>query len=174
MVGFARKIEDCREAAFRLANRRLQPLGHLMAPSASIRDKYTYTKALDAEAMHGGPPFKPPPAALSARNKNELRRRDDGSCEHTVLGTLLGTLAAFFRSFVRKWKENDARRAVFSTVTVHGRDRATTARQDSVRGARWNESWTLSAGASARRSEMGFCEEAQVGARNSSHETGPD
>src|SRR6266516_1597906 len=31
MVGFARKIEDCREAEFRLANRRLQPLGHLTA-----------------------------------------------------------------------------------------------------------------------------------------------
>jgi hypothetical protein len=31
MVGFARKIEDCREAGFRLANRRLQPLGHLTA-----------------------------------------------------------------------------------------------------------------------------------------------
>jgi hypothetical protein len=29
--GFTRKIEDVREADFRLANRRLQPLGHLTA-----------------------------------------------------------------------------------------------------------------------------------------------
>jgi hypothetical protein len=29
--GFTRKIEDVREARFRLANRRLQPLGHLTA-----------------------------------------------------------------------------------------------------------------------------------------------
>src|SRR2546422_7316285 len=29
--GFTRKIEDGREAGFRLANRRLQPLGHLTA-----------------------------------------------------------------------------------------------------------------------------------------------
>jgi hypothetical protein len=29
MVGFVRKIEDVREAEIRLANRRLQPLGHL-------------------------------------------------------------------------------------------------------------------------------------------------
>ena len=30
-VGFVRRIDDCREAAVRLANRRLQPLGHLTA-----------------------------------------------------------------------------------------------------------------------------------------------
>ena len=30
-VGFAWKIDDGREAEFRLANRRLQPLGHLTA-----------------------------------------------------------------------------------------------------------------------------------------------
>src|ERR1700682_3718181 len=38
MVGFARKIDDCREAGFRLANHRLQPLGHLTAArNLSIR-----------------------------------------------------------------------------------------------------------------------------------------
>ena len=38
MVGFVRKIDDGREADFRLANRRLQPLGHLTAArNLSIR-----------------------------------------------------------------------------------------------------------------------------------------
>jgi hypothetical protein len=47
MVGFARKIEDCREAGFRLANRRLQPLGHLTAArKLSINDITTYTNAI--------------------------------------------------------------------------------------------------------------------------------
>jgi hypothetical protein len=37
-VGFAGKLEDCREAGFRLANHRLQPLGHLTAArNLSIR-----------------------------------------------------------------------------------------------------------------------------------------
>ena len=37
--GFVRKFEDGREADFRLANRRLQPLGHLTATrTLSIRD----------------------------------------------------------------------------------------------------------------------------------------
>jgi hypothetical protein len=37
-VGFAGKLEDCREAGFRLANHRLQPLRHLtVARNLSIR-----------------------------------------------------------------------------------------------------------------------------------------
>ena len=33
MVGFVRKIDEGREADFRLANRRFRPLGHLTAVS---------------------------------------------------------------------------------------------------------------------------------------------
>ena len=47
MVGFARKIEDCREAGFRLANRPLQPLGHLTASrNLSIDDIMIYGNAI--------------------------------------------------------------------------------------------------------------------------------
>jgi len=42
-AGFARKIEGCREAGFRLANHRLQPLGHLTAArNLSIRHASSY------------------------------------------------------------------------------------------------------------------------------------
>ena len=45
-VGFARKIDDGREAGFRLANHRLQPLGHLTAArNLSIRQGSTYAAA---------------------------------------------------------------------------------------------------------------------------------
>ena len=47
MVGFVRKIEDGREAAFRLANHRLQPLGYLTAARfLSINDIATYANAI--------------------------------------------------------------------------------------------------------------------------------
>jgi hypothetical protein len=47
MVGFARKIEDWREAGFRLANRPLQPLGHLTASrNLSIDDIMIYGNAI--------------------------------------------------------------------------------------------------------------------------------
>ncbi len=43
--GFTRKIEEVREADFRLANRRLQPLGHLTATrELSIRRPLTYAE----------------------------------------------------------------------------------------------------------------------------------
>jgi len=43
MVGFVRTIEDGREADFRLANHRLQPLGHLTAARfLSIRQCWSY------------------------------------------------------------------------------------------------------------------------------------
>jgi predicted phage tail protein len=46
MVGFARKIEGFREADFRLANHRLQPLGHLTAArNLSIRQALSYGEA---------------------------------------------------------------------------------------------------------------------------------
>jgi hypothetical protein len=44
--GFTRKIEDVREAGFRLANHRLQPLGHLTgARKLSINEIATYARA---------------------------------------------------------------------------------------------------------------------------------
>ena len=44
--GFAKKIEDVREADFRLANHRLQPLGHLTAArKLSINEIATYAPA---------------------------------------------------------------------------------------------------------------------------------
>jgi hypothetical protein len=44
--GFTRKIEDVREADFRLANHRLQPLGHLtVARKLSIRQTSSYVSA---------------------------------------------------------------------------------------------------------------------------------
>ena len=44
--GFTRKIEDVREADFRLANHRLQPLGHLTAArKLSINEIATYAPA---------------------------------------------------------------------------------------------------------------------------------
>ena len=44
---FTTKIERVREAAFRLANRRLQPLGHLTAArNLSIYDVWTYAERI--------------------------------------------------------------------------------------------------------------------------------
>src|SRR5258708_3514382 len=45
--GFTRRIDDVREADFRLANRPLQPLGHLTAEEfLSINDIAGYAKAI--------------------------------------------------------------------------------------------------------------------------------
>jgi hypothetical protein len=45
MLGFARKFEGLREADVRLANHRLQPLGHLTAArNLSIRHASTYAE----------------------------------------------------------------------------------------------------------------------------------
>ena len=50
--GFTRKIENVREASFRLANRRLQPLGHLTAArNVSIRHGLGYGNALDCQIV---------------------------------------------------------------------------------------------------------------------------
>ena len=67
MVRFARKIEDCREAGLRLANRRLQPLGHLTANA-----KYKPLQHLNRSRFYIPPIqrfFKP----LSLRNSAENR-----------------------------------------------------------------------------------------------------
>ena len=50
--GFTRKIEDVREADFRLANRRLQPLGHLTAArNLSIRQASSYGNAAPSQVV---------------------------------------------------------------------------------------------------------------------------
>jgi hypothetical protein len=46
--GFTRKIEDVREADFRLANRRLQPLGHLTDSRKYMVDQHLLSKAFAA------------------------------------------------------------------------------------------------------------------------------
>ena len=65
LEGFTRKNEDGREADRRLANRRLQPLGHLTVDGPSIRDAASDTKYRDTR-RYGA---KPPPPTASARNR---------------------------------------------------------------------------------------------------------
>ena len=63
-AGFVRKIEDRREAAFRLANHRLQPLGHLTAArNLSIRQRSSYG---DANSLRIVPAIVPVSSVIDA------------------------------------------------------------------------------------------------------------
>ena len=71
--GFTRKNEDVREADFRLANHRLQPLGHLTAArNLSIRQGSSYGTAALFQIV---PEIVPDSAAVSAWNGDAPRVR---------------------------------------------------------------------------------------------------
>jgi hypothetical protein len=66
---FTRKLEDVREADFRLANRRLQPLGHLTADFQVYPAIDSYTAARDSEVPKALRIQKPPPFDAKRREQ---------------------------------------------------------------------------------------------------------
>jgi hypothetical protein len=69
--GFTRKNEDGREAGFRLANHRVQPLGHLTATGIlSINDIAGYAKAIVRVIV---------PEIVPASDQNGLRLAANGA-----------------------------------------------------------------------------------------------
>ena len=97
-AGFARKIEGCREAGFRLANHRLQPLGHLTAArNLSIRHALGYGNAVEGQivprivpASSQNPPLNPGGSTVKrADEKAAVLVVDNHASKRLALATLV-------------------------------------------------------------------------------------
>jgi len=92
--GFTRKNEDGREADFRLANHRLQPLGHLTATrNLSIRHALGYGDVVDGQIV---PRIVPASSQDSRVNPPRISRRahqpeGSGSCRRQPCQQPIGT-----------------------------------------------------------------------------------
>ena len=112
--GFTRKNEDGREAGRRLANHRLQPLGHLTAHPQVYVTQDTYTGTIGSDLMKA---TRDQTVAFDAKcnDKRALYLRRATRFGHS-LGTLLGTHAVFFARSVQKTEGKRDKATVSLTV----------------------------------------------------------